>query len=350
MGAVIDRLRLSRRRGSGLERAEVPTQARGGPPSETRDRRDRSDTEAEVVPSQPVAQVVPGLAPGPAEVGRLVPAISVRDQPLDYPLEIALHRLGLPHELVSVRMREPGSGLRLELVAGEVIGFQSESLVEIAFEIGGLLARDPVDEVHRDVVNMDITQMVDRSADIVRLGPALQHLEELRLEGLYAQRDPGDPVLGEKLGHLRVDGLWVRLDRHLARGRQSREQAPERRRLRERRCPTSEEDGVQRLREDALLELQLGSEGIDVARVLLRPTDQRHEVAVAAAMRAERQVDVQVANAPCHARHERPRSPFRLSTARNASCGISTVPTCFMRFFPFFCRSRSFRLRLMSPP
>ena len=38
------------------------------------------------------------------------------------------------------------------------------------------------------------------------------------------------------------------------------------------------------------------------------------------------------------------------STARNASCGISTEPTCFMRFLPSFCFSRSLRLRVMSPP
>src|SRR5204863_456439 len=37
-------------------------------------------------------------------------------------------------------------------------------------------------------------------------------------------------------------------------------------------------------------------------------------------------------------------------TARNASCGISTLPTRFMRFLPSFCFSSSFRLRVMSPP
>src|SRR3989304_9185514 len=36
--------------------------------------------------------------------------------------------------------------------------------------------------------------------------------------------------------------------------------------------------------------------------------------------------------------------------ARKASWGISTLPTCFMRFFPSFCRSSSLRLRVMSPP
>ena len=38
------------------------------------------------------------------------------------------------------------------------------------------------------------------------------------------------------------------------------------------------------------------------------------------------------------------------STARKASCGISTRPTCFMRFLPSFCFSRSFFLRVASPP
>ncbi|SCE35817.1 hypothetical protein GA0115246_115361, partial [Streptomyces sp. SolWspMP-sol7th] len=37
-------------------------------------------------------------------------------------------------------------------------------------------------------------------------------------------------------------------------------------------------------------------------------------------------------------------------TAMKASCGTSTDPTIFMRFFPSFCFSRSFRLREMSPP
>jgi hypothetical protein len=43
-------------------------------------------------------------------------------------------------------------------------------------------------------------------------------------------------------------------------------------------------------------------------------------------------------------------SPETFRTARNASCGMSTWPTRFMRRLPSFCFSRSLRLREMSPP
>ena len=39
-----------------------------------------------------------------------------------------------------------------------------------------------------------------------------------------------------------------------------------------------------------------------------------------------------------------------LKMARNASCGTSTLPTAFIRFFPSFCFSSNFRFRVMSPP
>ena len=42
------------------------------------------------------------------------------------------------------------------------------------------------------------------------------------------------------------------------------------------------------------------------------------------------------------------QSNFR--TARNADCGTCTLPTCRIRFFPSFCFSNSFRLRVISPP
>lgn len=35
---------------------------------------------------------------------------------------------------------------------------------------------------------------------------------------------------------------------------------------------------------------------------------------------------------------------------KNASCGIETLPICFIRFFPSFCLSKSLRFLVISPP
>ena len=94
------------------------------------------------------------------------------------------------------------------------------------------------------------------------------------------------------------------------------------------------------------LQVELAEQGVHIGLVLLASADDGHEVAVAAAVRAEGQMDVEMPGAA----HELfPLWPM-LSTARNASCGTSTAPTCFIRFLPFFWFSRSLRLREMSPP
>ena len=169
-----------------------------------------------------------------------------------------------------------------------------------------------------------------------------ERLEQVRLEALRAERDPVDAVLAQQRGEAGRHRLRVRLDRRFCRRRQAGEQACERGGLGEGRRAAAEEDGVDLAREVPALELQLGEQGIDVAAVLVVVSGHRDEVAVAAPVGAERQVHVEVAGAHFLS--------SRLSTARNASCGTSTPPTCFIRFLPFFCFSSSFRLRLMSPP
>ena len=82
------------------------------------------------------------------------------------------------------------------------------------------------------------------------------------------------------------------------------------------------------------------AQGFDIALAVSLQAGIGRKVAVQAFMAAERDVDVQAQ------RH----SSSTLRTAMKASCGISTVPNCFMRFLPSFCFSRSLRLREISPP
>ena len=77
-----------------------------------------------------------------------------------------------------MRVGEARARLGLELVAGEVLRPERERLVEIAVEVGGALARDPVDEIERDVVEAGIAENVDGAADVVGLRAPLEHGEQ----------------------------------------------------------------------------------------------------------------------------------------------------------------------------
>src|SRR6185312_4136951 len=132
------------------------------------------DPDAEVVAPVPVAQVVvcaevafARRLADEAEVRRLVPAVSRVRQRLDDALEVPLHRLRLTFQLRAPGVREPRARFRLELVEGEVLRRERQSLPEVDVEIGGLLARNAVDEIERDVVEKGITKSMDSTADVV---------------------------------------------------------------------------------------------------------------------------------------------------------------------------------------
>ena len=302
MCRVVDRLDLARRRLARCERGDVARQARQVSPPLPGDGRDRSDPEAEVVAAVPVAEVVQGAEiPSvrtlavEAEVRRLVPAVARCGQRLDDLLEVALHRVGLPRELVPVRDGEARSRLRLELVAGEVLRLEPQRLVEVGVEVGGALAGDAVDEIERDVVESGLAKSSDGASDVVGRSLALEHPEQVRLEALRAERDAGHAVRAQQGGDTLSHRLRVRLDRHLVRRGGKRPQQPlELGRLGEGRRAAAEEDRLEVTRQRAALQLELGEQRVDVGRVLAAPADHGHEVAVAAPMRAERQVDVEV--------------------------------------------------------
>ena len=143
----------------------------------------------------PRPQVAPAVILGPqAEVGRLVPAVAGGGQRGDDLLEVALQRLALAGELIPEGMCEARPGLGLELVAGQVLRLEGERLVQVAFEVGGALAGDPVDEVERNVVNLGITESVHGAADVVRPRAALEHGKQPCVEALRADRHTIDTV------------------------------------------------------------------------------------------------------------------------------------------------------------
>ena len=117
----------------------------------------------------------------------------------------------------------------------------------------------------------------------------------MRLEALCAERDAGHAVRAQQGGDTLSHCLRVRLDRHLFRRGGKRPKQPlELGRLGEGRRTSAEEDRLEVIRQRSALQLELRDHRVDVRRVLAAPADHGHEVAVAAPMCAERQVDVQV--------------------------------------------------------
>ena len=99
-------------------------------------------------------------------------------------------------------------------------------------------------------------------------------------------------------GELVVDRLGVGLDRHLGGRRQAREQARSSCGAEQRRRPAAEEHGVERRRGHVpRSSAQLREQRVDVRGVPALAAGDGDEVAVPAAVRAERDVDVEVADA-----------------------------------------------------
>ena len=261
------------------------------------DRRDGADADAEVVAAEPVAEVVQRALAVAAEVRGLVPAVAAAGEDGDDALEVVLHRLRLARELVAVMDREARARLRLELVTGEMLRPERDRRGEVGLEVGDGLAGNAVDEVEREVVEAGVAQVRERAANVVRLRAALERVQQMRLERLRTERDSRDARCAKRARELGRDRLGIRLDRHLLRVRQRLDQPDELGKRRERRRAAAEEDRLDRIGEDVPLLVQLAQERIDVGGVLLRAADGGDEIAVAAPVRAERQMDVQMPDA-----------------------------------------------------
>src|SRR5512133_1579950 len=135
--------------------------------------------------------------------------------------------------------------------------------------------------------------MVEGAPDVVRSGNAVEYAKQLRLEGLGAEGDAVDAVAAQELSELRRHRLRVRLDRDLRRTRERRQQAFQLAGLGEGRGDRAKEDGLElrRVQVKLELELELGQQPVHVGGVLPAAPDNGDEIAVPAAVGAEREVD-----------------------------------------------------------
>ena len=192
-------------------------------------------------------------------------------------------------------VREARSGFRFQLVRGEVLGLERQGLGEVAFYLGGALAGDPVDEVERDVVKSGIAKKIDGAPDVVRSGNTLEHLEQGRAgsSGRRARRGSRGCAAGaDASSGVTVSGFASTVTSTASGSPASRRSS----------AAGSVKVGVPPPRKivstsgasSSALERELGEQRVDVAGVVAAPADRGHEVAVAAAMGTERQVDVEV--------------------------------------------------------
>ena len=289
-------LERARRRRAALERVDEARQ-RGpvGAPLEP-ERGDGADADAEVVAARPVGQVVLRAPVVAAEVRGLVPAVARRAEARDHVLVVILQQLGLARQLGAVAVREARAGLRLELVVGEVLGLQRECLVDVAVELGAAHARHAEEQVEREVRHARSPQAADRLAHALGGGAPLEHLE-LRVRRTTARRaTPArrGAASAAASSSSTVSGLTSTVTSGAA-GRPS-SSAPSRPRAEQRRRAAADEHRLERGREPLALLCQLGQHGRDVALVQRAVARHGHEVAVAAAVRAERDVHVEVAD------------------------------------------------------
>ena len=174
-----------------------------------------------------------------------------------------------------------------------MVRLEREGLVDVAVERGTRLARDPEEHVEVQVGDARPKERGDGSADGLRRGAALEHRELARAEALGAERDTS-AVPHQDVRERVVDGLGVGLHGELGCRRQSLEQAIEQRRAQQRGRAAADEDRRKRYRQQRALAIKLGEQRVNVGTVPVLVPRHRDEVAVAAAVRAEGDVDVQV--------------------------------------------------------
>ncbi len=113
--------------------------------------------------TQPVAEIVLGLAPLPAEVRGLIPPVAGGSERRDDDFVVVLHRLRRAFQGRPVGVGEAGAGLGLELVVADVVGPQAQGLVEVVAQADLVLTRNPKHQVEVEVLDSSLAQHPHRA-------------------------------------------------------------------------------------------------------------------------------------------------------------------------------------------
>src|SRR5204862_6508819 len=123
-------------------------------------------------------------------------------------------------------------------------------------------------ETKRAAATPGSAKMVTGTSDVARAGTAVEDGEQPRLERLRAGRDAVDAVAAKERRQSRRHRLRIRLDRHLGRWRQGREQALQLAGLGERRRAAAQEDRFELGGKELALERELSQQFVHVGGVM----------------------------------------------------------------------------------
>ena len=179
----------------------------------------RAGTDAQVIPVQPVIDVVPAATTLKGEGRDLITPIAVACQHLHTGLVNVIDQLVL-RQLRRLAM-EQGIGFQGELIVGEVAGGRGKGPFQFLHRGVQGLAREAEHQVQVDVIESGRAGLFNRRQALLDAVYAPERLQTLIVHALHPQRQAVDPGLGIGPEVAAVDGARVGLQGDLHIGPQA---------------------------------------------------------------------------------------------------------------------------------
>ena len=193
------------------------------PPAHPADVTVGAGPDAPPVLTRPIGQVVSRMVLRRRRpVADLVPAVARGAQhPLGHLIHIGLEVIvGFGHLASPDLPREFGAVFDDQGVGGDMIRMLSERALEGTLPLAQRLAGSSVDEIEAHV-EPGLPRPLHHPRDAIGIVRALERRKYLRHRGLHTERDAGEARVRESAEIVGVDGIRVRLGRHLSAIRQT---------------------------------------------------------------------------------------------------------------------------------